>query len=239
MILVYLVLIIISILFIVTANNNNICPTKRKRLAYKFIGIVLLCLSLGGCYNSLQDFKVEQAHKEQQERFAAQKAKDEQAKVEFLDLWYKISYMTVSYNNFWDTQFLPTVEGLGNGTVDRMTGYKNLQELHVASNITFSKMEDLKAPTGLTSMQQKKINDALQAYRNSVAMRVTSSKKLMEIVDYNNARPSEVNTIIENLALSSTGTSVLYGAMNEVAKELNITLPSEQSEFERHNKENN
>lgn len=238
MVLVYFILFFVSIIFFVFANNKNVCPTRKKELAYKCIGIVLFLISFGGCYQDFQEFKVEQSQKEQQERLAASKANEEQARADFLDLWYKVSWMTVSYNTFWDAQFLPTTEGLGNGSMDRMTGYRNFQELHQASNIMFSKIEDLKAPSGLTKMQRDKINNALEAYKNSVAMRVTSTQKLMSMVDTNIARPSEVNEITDKLTLSTAGTTVLYNAMHEVAKEMNITLPSEQSEYERHNKEN-
>jgi len=212
----------------------SICALIMK---HKFLAVILFLLSFGGCARAGQDFKAEQAVVEQQERLEAQKAQDEKARAEFLELWYKISWITVSYNNFWDSQFLPTTEGIGNGSMDRITGYKNFQELNQASNIVFGKLENLKAPTGLTKSQQQRVNDALKAYQNSVAMRVTSTKKLMEMVDYNVARPSDVNKVMDDLSLSLAGTMVLYNAMHEVAGEMNITLPSEQSEYERHNKE--
>lgn len=167
---------------------------------------------------------------EQQRQLEEEQQEGEKTKKSFLRLWHDVCFIDVNLNTVWNTLYMPTVTATRDGKIDYVTAYSNFKKLNNFSQLSYEAANKLEVPEGLSDEQEKKIKDAIKAYQISVSSRCNASSKLMEIIDNNSAKPSDIAEISEDVEDGQKGSEVIMDTLKKIADEKGIELTSPEEE---------
>ena len=137
----------------------------------------------------------------------------------------------VSYDNktkdVWNNTWVPTVNGVGTGEVDRYTAYKNMkdmynffdrQKLNISKNVSI--------PESVTDEAKDKLNEAVEDYRTALVARKQAAKKMQEVLDSGDYKPSELDEVKRQIGIADQFEIKSMATVVEVFKTLGVEIPA-------------
>ena len=150
-------------------------------------------------------------------------ADPEQVKQDVQAFYSQLCAVDNQVKNLWDTAWVPTMTGLGNGVFSRYDGYgimKKIEQSYERMGLSMDKQ--LVVPDSVTGDTKDKLNKVVREYTISISARRDAAGKMLDLLDKGNIKPSELEDVQFHVNIANQSDATAMSTMAEVLQSLGI-----------------
>lgn len=202
-------------------DSEQYITKKKKR---KKIGIICLGLFLfTGAFGAITQEKVPEAEVQVVE------ATPEQMKADFEVFYKEFHAIDKDVKRAWNNNWVPTMNGLSTGQVDRYLAYENMkimQEYFARQRLNAS--NKLSTPGSLDSEAKSKVDNAIKNYQVALAARCDAAEAMRDLLNKGNINPSDLDDVKWKLGMAESSEAEAAKSIAEVAQQLGANINIEE-----------
>lgn len=142
------------------------------------------------------------------------------------DEFYKQSNaIDTEFNKKWHDIYVPTVEGMGNGSVNQYQAYNAFIKLKDMAYDYSRKMKNIKISDKIPEKNRDKLIAARDKNSDAMSSKAYAASKLADMIDEGNFKPSEMNEANYSFDLSTQQIIESAAQIVSAAQEANYTIP--------------
>lgn len=212
-------------------------PEKYTKVAKikRIIGIFCALSFAGFFFNSSNvsiDTPTKSAKVEQTDTKKVEKEKivtPEETKAAFEDFYKEFNAIDKDVKRAWNNNWVPTMNGLSTGQVDRYLAYENMkimQEYFQRQRLNAS--NKLEAPDSLDSKAKSKVENAIKNYQVALAARCDAADAMRDLLNKGNIKPSDLDDVKWKLGMAESSEAEAAKNIAEVARQLGVSTTTEE-----------
>lgn len=144
--------------------------------------------------------KEQEEKKEAEEKADAEKAKATEKEYYVNEIQTKVDTQMNMFDEAWSTFWIPTFEGISDGTVDRYEAYENMKSLEQRYETLRSSLPAIEAD-GLSKENQETFDAFIEKMRSASWWRIEGAKKAQDMFDRAEYNPSEMDDITSDISI--------------------------------------
>ena len=153
----------------------------------------------------------------------------EQTKADFEAFYEEFITIDRDVKRVWNNTWVPTINGLSTGQVDRYLAYENMkimQEYFARQGLNAS--NKLEAPDSLDSKAKSKVKDAIKNYQVALSAREDAAEAMRDLLNKGNIKPSDLDDVKWKLGMAESSEAEAAKNLTEVARQLGVDITTEE-----------
>lgn len=200
----------------------------KKTLALMISALVLILVACGSGGSNEKNAPKEEPEKVETSAQEAEKKKEEKTKEDTTEKDYytsevlpQIEDIIVVYDGIWNELWVPTFEGIADGSVDTYTAFDNMKELEQRYTALDKQISEIDGAE-LSKDNKKLLDEFKSELRNSASLRRSSGNEAKKMIDKGTFSPSEVDKVMTTVGYSES--PMLNAVTSKTAIESNLGL---------------